>query len=54
MNPTVHLRHVWRLENDGNGDVKVLALQQWIEFDDGVGWWQDVSISFTESDERPE
>lgn len=55
MTPTVHLRHVWRTYNDGNGPVRVLALQQWVEFpDDKQGWWEDVEVSNTESDSSPE
>lgn len=49
---TMDLRHVWRVANDGNGDVKVLALQQWHkaegwEHEDIVkdgGYWEDVEI----------
>lgn len=54
MNPTAHLRHVWRTYNDGNGEVRVLALQQWVEFPDGSeGWWQEVVVSNTEPDTSP-
>lgn len=52
--PTAILRHVWRVVNDGNGDMKVLMLQQWIElgpeeaYPDAAyferGYWQDVPI----------
>lgn len=46
---TAKLRHVWREINDGNGDIKVLALQQWVETHDDSsnehgGYWVDVEI----------
>lgn len=52
MRFTMKLRHVWRTINDGNEDVKVLALQQWVEADgddgddicEAGGYWVDVEI----------
>jgi hypothetical protein len=54
MKPTLSFRHVWRIESDGNGEQKVLALQQWHEVE---GWehsdfikqggkWEDIPIVF--------
>jgi hypothetical protein len=56
----MHLRHVWRELNDGNGDVKVLALQQFNVADDwedeawrqrqfdkqvqAYGFWEDIPV----------
>ena len=56
MYPTDYLRHVWRTINDGNGDIKVLALQQWFvfKFEMENGEWRDVEITIRESDEPPE
>ena len=47
-----HIRHVWRELNDGNGDVKVLALQvftpaeEWMHVDivAAGGYWSDVPV----------
>lgn len=58
---TMHLRHVWRTVNDGNQELKVLALQQWYEAEgwehpDYVkvgGFWEDVEISLVEPDKGP-
>ena len=58
---TAHLRHVWRTLNDGNGEHRVLALQQW---EAAEGWehesyvknggrWEDVEISTREPVEGP-
>lgn len=52
MRATLDFRHVWRNESDGNGEQKVLALQQWYkvegwEHDDYLaqgGEWRDIPI----------
>lgn len=49
---TMHLRQVWRTENDGNGDIKVLVVQQWNEAAIG-GYWEDLEISMRENNEPP-
>ena len=43
MRPTNRLRHVWREINDGNRDIKVLAIKQWWQGESG-GEWIDVEI----------
>ena len=61
MTPTCNLRHVWRTVSEGNGEIRLLALQQWWEAegwenDDTLaagGEWQDVEISRNESSDAP-
>jgi hypothetical protein len=56
---TTQLRQVWRTLNDGNGDVKVLSLQQWYEAEGwehpdivtNGGYWEDVPVSSTEPEQ---
>jgi len=62
--PTVHFRHVFRDVNEGNGPLRVLAIQQWWQSDDddnstvlsNGGYWEDLEISYTGEmfDHRPE
>lgn len=52
MKATHKLRHAWRWLSDGNGEVKVLILQQWHEVegwehDDHIkagGEWQNIEV----------
>ena len=52
--PTATLRHVWRDINDGNEDLKVLIVQQWIyrdiNDDPNHGFWKDLEVTTEEPD----
>jgi len=62
MKPTLTFRHVWRILNDGNGEIKVLTLQQWYKnegwehsrFDVDGGSWEDIEVSIKEPSKGPE
>lgn len=50
--PEILFRHVWRTENDGDGDIKCLGLEVWVRAEDWMhddiirdgGYWTPVPM----------